>query len=50
MVRKATRIGAGRYFIHRLPLWMSGRWNVELHVLVDDFTSVELSAPITVRQ
>jgi copper transport protein len=50
MVRKATRTGAGRYLIRQLPLWMSGRWNIELHILVDDFTSVELSAPVAVRQ
>jgi hypothetical protein len=47
MVRKATRIGIGHYAVHQMPLWMPGRWNVELHVLIDDFTSLELSAPVT---
>jgi hypothetical protein len=50
MVRKATRIGIGRYAVHQLPLWMPGRWTVELHVLIDDFTSLELSAPVTVSR
>jgi copper transport protein len=50
IARKATRIGAGRYAVHQLPLWMSGKWNVQLHMLIDDFTSLELSAPVTIRQ
>jgi copper transport protein len=50
ITRKATRVGLGRYAVHQLPLWVPGRWNVELHVLVDDFTSLELSAPVTMRK
>lgn len=49
MVRKATRVGVGRYAVHQLPLWKPAQWNVELHVLVDDFTSLELSTPVTLR-
>jgi copper transport protein len=47
IVRKARRIAPGRYAIDRLPLWQAGQWQVEVGLLVDDFTKQELSAAVT---
>jgi copper transport protein len=38
IARKAERIAAGRYQVRDLPLWLAGPWQVEIGLLIDDFT------------
>jgi copper transport protein len=47
VVRQAERIGAGRYQLSDLPLWVAGPWQVQLGILVDDFTRLQLGAEVT---
>ncbi len=44
---RAERIGAGRYRVPDLPLWIAGPWQVQIGLLIDDFTKLPLSAEVT---
>jgi copper transport protein len=50
IVRKAERIGEGRYAVRDLPLWVAGPWRVEIGLLIDDFTKKQLRAELTLPQ
>jgi len=38
----AQALGDGRWSVERLPLWVAGPWEIEVGLLVDSFTIVEL--------
>ncbi|WP_119302608.1 copper resistance CopC/CopD family protein [Dongia deserti] len=46
ILRKAERTGPGRYGLRDLPLWVAGPWQLQLGILVDDFTRLRLRAEI----
>jgi copper transport protein len=46
ITRKAERTGAGRYRVRDLPLWVPGPWRVQLGLLIDDFTKLQISAEV----
>jgi len=47
IARKADRIAAGRYAVRDLPLWVVGPWQVEIGLLIDDFTKRQLRTEVT---
>jgi copper transport protein len=47
ITRKAESMSAGRYRLRNLPLWVAGPWEVQLGLLVDDFTKLQLRAEAT---
>jgi copper transport protein len=47
ITRKAERIGPGRYQLQSLPLWIAGPWQVQIGLLIDDFTKVQIGAEVT---
>lgn len=47
IARKAKRIAAGRYAVRDLPLWVAGPWQVEIGLLIDDFTKRQLRTELT---
>jgi copper transport protein len=47
IARKAERIAAGRYEVRDLPLWVAGPWQVEVGLLIDDFTKRQLRTELT---
>jgi copper transport protein len=50
IARKAERIAEGRYHVRALPLWVAGPWQVEVGLLVDDFTRKQLRTELTLAQ
>jgi copper transport protein len=46
MTLEAVPIAPGRYRIGNLPLWAEGAWQIELDILVDDFTRTHASSEI----
>jgi copper transport protein len=50
IVRQAERTGPGRYRLRDLPLWVAGPWQVQLGILVDDFTKLQLRAELTLAR
>ncbi|HJT15559.1 MAG TPA: copper resistance protein CopC [Dongiaceae bacterium] len=47
IARKAERIATGRYEVRDLPLWLTGPWQVEIGLLIDDFTRRRLRTELT---
>ena len=47
IARKAERIAAGRYEVRDLPMWLAGPWQIEVGLLVDDFTKRRLRTEFT---
>jgi copper transport protein len=45
--RKAERSAAGRYEVRDLPLWVAAPWQVEIGLLIDDFTKRQLRTELT---
>lgn len=50
IARKATRIADGRYEVRDLPLWVAGPWQVEIGLLIDDFTKKQLRTEIALTR
>src|SRR5688572_4090399 len=50
IARKAERIAAGRYQVRDLPLWVAGPWQVEIGLLIDDFTKRQLRTELTLAR
>jgi copper transport protein len=50
IARKAERVAGGRYQVRGLPLWVAGPWQVEIGLLIDDFTRKQLRTEITLAQ
>jgi copper transport protein len=50
IARKAARIAPGRYEVRDLPLWVAGPWQVEIGLLVDDFTKKQLRTELTLAR
>jgi hypothetical protein len=50
IVRKAARIAPGRYEMRDLPLWVAGPWQVEIGLLIDDFTKRRLRTELTLAR
>lgn len=46
MTLDAIPVSPGRYRIENVPLWAAGSWQIELDILVDDFTRVRASTEI----
>lgn len=42
IARKAERTAPGRYEVPDLPLWVAGPWQIEIGLLIDDFTRKQL--------
>jgi copper transport protein len=47
IARKAERTAPGRYEVRDLPLWIAGPWQVEVGLLIDDFTKKQLRTELT---
>jgi copper transport protein len=47
--RKATADASGRFVYHGSDLALSGRWRVEVHALIDDFTKRIASFDVPIR-
>ena len=45
--RLAERTGPGRDRLRDLPLWVAGPWQLQLGLLSDDFTRLQLRADMT---
>jgi hypothetical protein len=50
IARKAARIAEGRYAVRDLPLWVAGPWQVEVGLLIDDFTKKQLRTEFTLAR
>jgi copper transport protein len=50
IARKAERIANGRYQVRGLPLWVAGPWQVEIGLLIDDFTKKQVRTEFTLAQ
>jgi len=50
IARKAERIAAGRYEVRDLPLWVAGPWQIEIGLLIDDFTRRQLRTEVTLAR
>ena len=50
IARKAARIADGRYEVRDLPLWVAGPWQVEIGLLIDDFTKRQLRTELTLAR
>jgi hypothetical protein len=50
IARMATRIASGRYEVRDLPLWVAGPWQVEVGLLIDDFTKKQLRTELTLAR
>jgi copper transport protein len=50
IARKADRTGPGRYEVRDLPLWVAGPWQVEVGLLIDDFTKKQLRTDLTLAR
>jgi copper transport protein len=50
IARKAARIADGRYEVRDLPLWVAGPWQVEIGLLIDDFTKKLLRTELTLAR
>lgn len=50
IARKAVRIANGRYEVRALPLWVAGPWQVEIGLLIDDFTKKQLRTKLTLAR
>ena len=50
IARKAERIAGGRYEVRDLPLWVAGPWQVEIGLLIDDFTKRQLRTELTLAR
>jgi len=50
IARKAERIAAGRYEVRDLPLWVAGPWQIEIGLLIDDFTKRQLRTELTLAR
>jgi len=50
IARKAARIAPGRYEVRDLPLWVAGPWQVEIGLLIDDFTKKQLRTELTLAR
>jgi copper transport protein len=50
IARKAARIAQGRYEVRDLPLWVAGPWQVEIGLLIDDFTKKQLRTELTLAR
>ena len=46
----AARIADGRYEVRDLPLWVAGPWQVEIGLLIDDFTKKLLRTELTLAR
>jgi copper transport protein len=47
IARKAARTAPGRYEVRDLPLWVAGPWQIEIGLLIDDFTRKQLRTELT---
>ncbi|HKP27329.1 MAG TPA: copper resistance protein CopC [Dongiaceae bacterium] len=50
IARKAERTAPGRYAVRDLPLWVAGPWQVEVGLLIDDFTKKQLRTELTLAR
>ena len=50
IARKAAQIAPGRYEVRDLPLWVAGPWQVEIGLLIDDFTKKQLRTELTLTR
>jgi copper transport protein len=50
IARKAAQIAPGRYEVRDLPLWVAGPWQVEIGLLIDDFTKKQLRTELTLAR
>jgi copper transport protein len=50
IARKAARIAPGRYEVRDLPLWVAGPWQIEIGLLIDDFTKKHLRTELTLAR
>ena len=50
IARKAERIAGRRYQVRDLPLWVAGPWQVEIGLLIDDFTKRQLRTELTLAR
>jgi copper transport protein len=50
IARNAARIAPGRYEVRDLPLWVAGPWQVEIGLLIDDFTKKQLRTELTLAR
>jgi copper transport protein len=50
IARRAARIADGRYEVRDLPLWVAGPWQVEIGLLIDDFTKKHLRTEFTLAR
>lgn len=50
IARKATPIAPGRYEVRDLPLWVAGPWQVEIGLLIDDFTKRQLRTELSLAR
>jgi copper transport protein len=50
IARKAERTAPGRYEVRDLPLWVAGPWQVEVGLLIDDFTKKQLRTELTLAR
>ena len=49
-VYQAHPVAPGRYRVTGLPLWMGGRWQMQVGVLVDDFTKLHWETTVILEQ
>jgi copper transport protein len=49
-VYEAHPVAPGRYRVTGLPLWMGGRWQMQVGVLVDDFTKLHWETTVNLEQ
>jgi hypothetical protein len=50
IARTAVRVAEGRYEARDLPLWVAGPWQVEIGLLIDDFTRKQLRTELTLAR
>jgi copper transport protein len=50
IARKAARSAPGRYEVRDLPLWVAGPWQIEIGLLIDDFTMKQLRTELTLTR
>jgi copper transport protein len=50
IARKAAQIAPGRYEVRDLPLWVAGPWQIEIGLLIDDFTKKQLRTELTLAR
>jgi copper transport protein len=47
--RQAVRDASGRFIHHSNDLALSGRWRIDVHVLIDDFTKKTVTFAVPIR-